>query len=125
MHGPPRSAAEPSRHRGPQQLSRTTVGAYKTCIEVAWCGEDADPAAIGYVRVERAVGGTAPGSSGSGLFGAGGLVLRTNLGGSDAEAFDYYGRPSAPHSHELATGLGRSEDKPISTALKPTPKQIP
>ncbi len=68
---------------GPQELSRGTVGQYKTCLEVAWCGEDADPTEIGYVRVERRAGGTGPGSSGSGLFDTQGLLVGTHLGGSD------------------------------------------
>jgi hypothetical protein len=68
---------------GPQELRRGTVGQYKTCLEVAWCGEDADPTEIGYVRVERRAGGTNPGSSGSGLFDTQGLLVGTHLGGSD------------------------------------------
>lgn len=110
---------------GPQQLSTAVVSAHKTCVEVAWCGDDADPEAFGYVRVERRTGGTSPGSSGSGLFNVEQRLVGTNLGGSALGAFEYYGRPSAPHRHRPATGLGRSGDMPIHTALKPTPRQSP
>ena len=69
---------------GPQELSRAVVSEYKPCIEVDWCGEDADPAAIGYVRGERRSGATEPGRSGAGLFDSSGRLISTNLGGSDA-----------------------------------------
>ncbi|WP_200240374.1 trypsin-like serine peptidase [Thiohalocapsa halophila] len=91
---------------GPQELGRATVSEYKTCIEVDWCGEDADPAAIGYVRVERRSGATEPGSSGAGLFNAERRLLGTNLGGSAAGEFEYYGRFDAPYRDGVRRWLG-------------------
>lgn len=95
---------------GPQRLSRAAVGEYKTCIEVDWCGEDADPEAIGYVRVERRIGGTQPGSSGSGLFNREHRLIGTHLGGSDEGGFEYYGRLDAPYHNALMRWLGSGAD---------------
>ena len=96
----------------PQRLSTARVSDYKTCIEVDWCGDDADPTAIGYVKVDRNTGGTSPGSSGSALFDARGYVVGTNLGGSDAEQFDYYGRIDTAYHNALQHWLGTAPGRP-------------
>jgi V8-like Glu-specific endopeptidase len=82
------------------------VGEYKTCVEVAWCGKDSDPAAISYIKVNRLSGGTKPGSSGSGLFNMSQQLVGTHLGGSDAASFDYYGRFDRPYRESLVRWLG-------------------
>lgn len=94
---------------GAQHRSTATVGEYKTCVEVDWCGDNADPQAIGYIKVDRWIGGTKPGSSGSGLYNAAGQLIGTNLGGSDAEHFDYYGRFDAPYRDALHRWLGHKK----------------
>ena len=101
---------------GPQQLTRATVSGYKTCVEVDWCDDDADPEAIGYLRVEPRTGATEAGSSGSGLFDAAGRVVGVLLGGSDTGGFDYYGRIGRPYSDGLARWLGPGAPRGLRAA---------
>ncbi|WP_369665626.1 trypsin-like serine peptidase [Thioalkalicoccus limnaeus] len=91
---------------GRQQRTRAVVSEYMNCEEVDYCGDDYDPDAVHFVCVDRGDGGTAPGSSGSGLYNSAQRLIGTHLGGSDADGFDYYGRFDQPYRDGLVRWLG-------------------
>ena len=65
------------------------------CEAVAYCGADADPAGVHYIRVAWSHGATEAGSSGSGLFLEDGRLVGVLSGGlngcGEAEGVDDYG----------------------------------
>jgi hypothetical protein len=99
---------------GPQRLSIARVSGYRSCVEVDICGANADPDAIGFVRVERLTRGTGPGSRGSGLFSASGQLVGVLMGGAEGGGFDYYGRiDRLPHPR---AGIPQSRSKRLRRA---------
>jgi hypothetical protein len=91
---------------GRQQRSVAVVSEYMTCEQVDYCGDDYYSDAIHFIKVDRHVGGSRPGSSGSGLYNASQQLVGTNLGGSDEGGFDYYGRFDRPYFDGLERWLG-------------------
>jgi hypothetical protein len=99
---------------GPQRLSTARVS--NTCVEVDYCGTDADPSAIGYVRIARRTGATSPGSRGSGLFDAAGRLIGTYLGGWRARRLDDSGRFDTAYRGGLASWLAVGESERLQAA---------
>lgn len=91
---------------GRQQRSVAVVSDYMTCEQVDYCGDDYYSDAIHFIKVDRRVGGSSPGSSGSGLYNASQQLVGTNLGGSDDGGFDYYGRFDRPYFDGIERWLG-------------------
>lgn len=89
-----------------QQHTVAVVSEYMNCEQVDYCGDDYDPDAVHFVRVDRRLGGTNGGSSGSGLYSTAQRLIGQHLGGSDAGGFDYYGRFDQPYRDGLARWLG-------------------
>ena len=94
---------------GLQQRSVAVVSGYKNCAETDYCGDDADSNAVHFLRVDRRVGSTSPGSSGAGLFNQSQQLIGTLLGGTEEGehgGFDYYGRLDVPYFNALHRWLG-------------------
>ena len=76
---------------GRQAVAFGRLASYEHCEEAHYCGEDADPEGLHYLRVEWDRGVTEPGASGSGLFLPTGELIGTLSGGfGDCE------RPAGP-----------------------------
>lgn len=89
-----------------QQRTVAVVSEYMNCEQVDYCGDHYYSDDVHFVRVDRRLGGTSGGSSGSGLYNTAQRLIGQHLGGSDAGAFDYYGRFDQPYRDGLVWWLG-------------------
>lgn len=92
-----------------QQRTVAVVSEYMNCEQVDYCGDDYYSDDVHFVRVDRRIGGTGPGSSGSGIYNRAQRLIGQHLGGSDEGGFDYYGRFDRPYHDGLVrwSGVGQ------------------
>jgi len=104
---------------GSQQIAFGTLAEYLNCEDVAYCGEQADPDELHYLRVRWSIGATSPGSSGSGLFLDTGQLVGVLSGGfsrcDNPGGDDDYGRFDLAYRQALHRWLG-----PASTVTEPS-----
>ena len=105
---------------GMQKIAFGSVTAYLNCEDVAYCGEQADPDELHYLRVRWSSGATSAGSSGSGLFLEIGQLVGVLSGGfsrcDSPGGSDDYGRFDLAYREALHRWLG-----PPAAAIEPSP----
>jgi hypothetical protein len=103
-----------------QRMAFGTLMEYLNCEDVAYCGEQADPEELHYLRVHWSAGATSAGSSGSGLFLDGGWLVGVLSGGfsrcDKPGGGDDYGRFDLAYREALHRWLG-----PGGAASEPSP----
>jgi hypothetical protein len=101
---------------GRQAVAFGRLASYEHCEEAHYCGEDADPDGLQYLRVDWERGATEPGTSGSGLFLPSGELIGTLSGGfgncERPRGPDDYGRFDLPYQGALSRWLGLGEGAP-------------
>ena len=95
---------------GRQAVAFGRLASYEHCEEAYYCGEDADPEGLHYLRVDWDRGVAAPGASGSGLFLPTGAMVGILSGGfgncERPRGPDDYGRFDLPYQGALSRWLG-------------------